>query len=65
MSNDLSPQSQDVLVAGGLITSPAWASWLDNINEVLTTATLLIGLVLGVIRLWLFIERRYRSTSER
>ncbi len=44
--------NQDVVIAGGLITSPAWASWLSQFNVVLTTITLLLGLALGAIRLW-------------
>ena len=41
-------------LAGGLATSPAWAPYLDNVNELLTTVTLLIGVVLGLIRLVAF-----------
>lgn len=54
MSNDV----QDGVIAGGLITSPAWASWLSQFNDVLTTATLFVGLLLGIGRLWLFMKRR-------
>ena len=42
----------DVTLAGGLAASPAWAPLLNSVNELLTTATLIIGIVLGVMRLW-------------
>jgi hypothetical protein len=52
MSMQLTPGEQDTLIAGGLITSPAWASWLGNVNEILTTLSLLVGLGLGAARIW-------------
>lgn len=52
MSIPFTPGDQDIVIAGGLITSPAWASWLAQINTVLTTITLVLGLVLGATRLW-------------
>ena len=48
----------DSVIAGGLITSPAWASWLGDLNQMLTTATLIVGLVLGIGRLVMFFRRR-------
>jgi hypothetical protein len=44
----------DTVIAGGLVSSPAWASWLNDCNQLLTTATLILGLVLGLVRLWAF-----------
>ena len=44
----------DVTLAGVLATSPAWAPWLDSINGLLTTATLVIGIVIGLMRLWVY-----------
>jgi hypothetical protein len=42
----------DVTLAGSLVSSPAWAPWLANFNELLTTMTLVIGVILGLFRLW-------------
>ncbi len=47
----------DNALAIGLITSPAWASVLQNINVLLTTITLLLGIVWGVVRLWSYLSR--------
>lgn len=54
----MSNQVHDGLIAGGLIASPAWAAWLSQMNDFLTTATLFVGLLLGIGRLWLFVKRR-------
>lgn len=59
MSTHITPGDQDAIVAGGLITSPAWAGWLGEFNEVLTTFSLLFGLALGATRLW----RTYRKNN--
>ncbi|NJM33980.1 MAG: hypothetical protein HC850_03895 [Rhodomicrobium sp.] len=51
------PSSQiasDALLAGSLVSSPAWAPWLTDFNQLLTTATLVLGLILGLVRLWNF-----------
>ncbi|MCP4934308.1 MAG: hypothetical protein GY927_08915 [bacterium] len=58
MNNFLTPQEQDAIIAGGLISSPAWAGWLADFNLVLTTITLLLGAVLGATRLWRAYVRR-------
>ena len=42
-------------------TSPAWAPYLDSVNDLLTTCTLLIGVVLGLIRLVAFWRNRRRK----
>jgi hypothetical protein len=42
----------DVTLAGGLLSSPVWASWLAEINEMLTAITLVIGILIGLVRLW-------------
>ena len=46
----------DGVLATGLVTSPAWASWLGDLNQMLTTATLIVGLALGLGRLWQFLR---------
>ena len=48
----------DTVVATGLVASPAWAPWLGDLNQLLTTATLFIGLALGLGRLVLFLRKR-------
>lgn len=59
------PHVGDFTLAGGLATSPAWAPWLDSVNELLTTCTLLIGVALGLIRLVAFWRhRRARGQGE-
>lgn len=60
MSAHFSPGEQDMVIAGGLIASPAWAGWLGDVNEILTTASLLVGLALGAARLW----RAWRSWNQ-
>jgi hypothetical protein len=53
----------DITLATGLAASPAWVPWLDSLNQLLTTSTLLVGMVLGVTRLWTF-WREWRSTDK-
>lgn len=45
-------QVTDYSLAGALTTSPLWAPWLADVNGWLTFAGLLVGLALGVRRLW-------------
>jgi len=60
MSTILPSVNHDTVIAGGLITSPAWAGWLAQFNVVLTTITLLLGLALGATRLWQACRKRSR-----
>lgn len=48
----------DSVVIAGTVSSPAWASWLGDVNQVLTTLTLVVGLALGVVRLVAFLRER-------
>jgi hypothetical protein len=48
----------DTVIAAGLVTSPAWAPSLGDLNQLLTTASLIVGLALGIGRLILFLRRR-------
>lgn len=60
--NDPSGSLPDAVLAGGLVTAPAWGTWLGQVNQLLTTASLAVGLALGCARLWQFWrERRERS----
>ena len=43
---------QDSVIASGLITAPAWSAWLSEINGFLTTVSLVIGVAIGLHRLW-------------
>ena len=51
-SDQIARSMGDGLVAGGLISAPAWAPQVSELNEILTLVTLLIGVALGVARLW-------------
>ena len=55
--NELPPHPsetvQDSVIASGLITAPAWGAWLAQLNGFLTTISLIIGLLIGLHRLWL------------
>lgn len=43
---------QDSVIASSLISAPAWGAWLNELNGVLTTLSMLVGLVIGLHRLW-------------
>lgn len=43
---------EDGVLASSLITAPAWGPWLSELNDILTTLSLLVGLAIGVYRLW-------------
>lgn len=42
----------DAILAGGLVSAPAWAASLGEVNAFLTTLSLVVGLLIGVLRLW-------------
>jgi hypothetical protein len=44
--------SSDYPLAGSLISSPVWASWLSGFNEFLSSLTLILGVILGVYRFY-------------
>jgi hypothetical protein len=48
----------DGVLATGMVTAPAWAPWLGDLNQVLATATLFVGLMLGIGRLVQFLRER-------
>jgi len=58
---DIPHQAQDSLLAGSLISAPAWAPWLAQLNELLTTLSLVLGLALASARLWSFLRERSRK----
>jgi hypothetical protein len=49
--NDPSQGVSDALLAGGLVAAPAWAVPLSELNALLTTVSLLVGLLIGAARL--------------
>ena len=53
---------EDGVIASSLITAPAWGAWLSELNVVLTTLSLLIGLTLGIYRLWRIYQRNRDNT---
>jgi hypothetical protein len=56
---DPSQGVSDALLAGSLVAAPAWTVPLSELNAFLTTASLLVGLLIGAIRLWqLWREKR-------
>lgn len=54
---------EDGVIASSLITAPAWGAWLSELNAVLTTLSLFVGLTLGLYRLWRIYQRNRDSKS--
>lgn len=48
---------QDSIIASSLISAPAWGAWLNELNGILTTLSLLIGLMIGMHRLWVIVTQ--------
>jgi uncharacterized protein involved in cysteine biosynthesis len=48
----------DGVLAAGLVTAPAWVPWLGDLNQILTTISLVVGLALAIARLTAFLRRR-------
>jgi hypothetical protein len=42
----------DALLAGSLVAAPAWTIALSDVNVLLSTVSLILGLLIGTIRLW-------------
>ena len=45
-------------LAAVLVSTPAWVPWLADLNQVLTTASLVVGLTLGIGRLAMMLRKR-------
>lgn len=56
--------AQDSLIASSLVLAPAWAPWLEQLNQLLTTLSLGVGLALGAGRLWLFMRDRKKRSDK-
>lgn len=63
--HNTSETAPDAILAAGLVSSPAWGPWLTQLNQLLTTATLIVGLTLGVARLWVFWRNRSQKDKDR
>ena len=63
--NDPSHGLPDTIIAGSLVAAPAWGPLLAQVNQLLTTATLVVGLILGCGRLWLFLRDRRRRARRK
>jgi hypothetical protein len=50
--NNSSQNVSDALLTGSLVAAPAWAGWVDQFNQLLTTLSLIVGLIFGIARLW-------------
>ena len=48
----------DTFIATGLIAAPAWGPWLSELNGILTTASLLVGLAIGIHRIREIIQKK-------
>jgi hypothetical protein len=51
------------VIATTLIASPAWVPWIDSLNTLLTTLTLLVGLALGVGRCVAFLRKKTKTSN--
>ncbi len=56
--------SQDFVVISSLISAPAWVPSLMQINGWLTTISLSVGIILGLLRLHSFFKERYLSLHD-
>jgi hypothetical protein len=54
--------SQDSILAGGLLTAATWGPWLAEFNQVLSALSLIIGIMLGLARLWLLMRKKYTNS---
>jgi len=52
LQSDPSNGFSDAVLAGSLMAAPAWAASLSELNQVLTTVSLIVGLLIGTVRLW-------------
>ena len=60
--NNDSQNISDAILSGSLIATPALVGLIDQLNQLLTSLTLIVGLVLGLARLWaLWRDRRGRK----
>jgi hypothetical protein len=50
--SNASQNLSDAILTGSLVTAPTWAAWLAQINQLLTTLSLVLGLIVGTARLW-------------
>lgn len=51
-------RAKDYILAGALTSAPIWAPVMNHVNIILTTLTLIIGLIIGGLRLFFLIRDR-------
>lgn len=49
---------KDGTLVAALASSPAWAPALGDVNDLLTTITLVLGILIALGRIWLFFRDR-------
>ena len=59
MTGDQVKNAGDVMLAGTLTSSPVWVPVLNNVNTLLTTLSLLIGVGLALGRLWFWAHKHW------
>jgi hypothetical protein len=57
MIDKLNSTSGGVTVSAGLLLSPWWSRLLSDMSVILTVASLTIGLLVGLLTLWLRIRK--------
>ncbi len=56
--------AQDFVVVSSLISAPAWVPSLSELNIWLTTLSLCVGILLGLLRLYSFLKDRHLALDE-
>lgn len=59
LQHDPSQGVSDAILAGSLVTAPAWSVPLSEVNALLTTLSLVVGLVIGAARLWHLLREKH------
>ena len=60
----MAQNAQDFFVISSLVSAPAWVPTLTQVNAWLTTISLTVGIVLGVLRLYSFMKERYLPLND-
>ena len=67
LANFMNPDTQttDTGILTYVLSSPLWAPLLNNLNEYLTTITLLLGIVLAVLRIGAEVRSRTKQDQKK
>ncbi len=60
----MSGTGKDVVTASTMITSPVWTAFLSDVNVWLTSATLILGLIIAAHRVMQILGARARPAAE-